>query len=548
MRFPLASAAATFLFAMTAAVSPGWGQNALDRVAPNSSGREAEAAEAARPKAPVRVEVDAPSGTAEGASAILVGAVTLQGLKVLTPADFADLLASRVGRTLTAAELSALATAIADRARAKGFPFASAWIGAQQLRSGVLTVSVDEGAIHEIRFDGPVEPAVRDALTPLVSGRPVRLDETERRLLIAGDVDGVRIRSSRFFREGGRGILLVRATRVRVVARIALSNEGTRPLGPEQLRIDVDLNGVLAADDAVTLTWSGTPAQPKELQFARVRYAKRVSRSGTEIALTASGSIARPGAYLAPLDLESRSWFVGASLLQPLVRRRSASLWAEGEIGLRDLVQWRDGDRARHDRIAAARLTLYGYAEIAGGRMRVSTTLSQGLGGTRLHDPLASRYDADASFTSLSAWMDWTRELGGDFSLRLAAQSQFASQPLLIAEETGLGGTGFLRGYDWSERTGDRGTMGSAELRYGWNKPFNLIRRAQLYGFVDGGEVTNLDHGFGGGALASAGGGVRADITSRFGANVELAAPLSGPRYDTGEESAKFSFRLVRSF
>jgi hemolysin activation/secretion protein len=551
MRFSLAYAAASMLFVATAAVPSAWGQTALDRVAPNSNVREAEAAESTRPKAGVGVEVDAPSGTAEAGSAIMVGAVTLQGLKDLTPADFADLLASRVGRTLSATDLSTLATAIADRARNRGYPFASAWIGAQQLRNGVLIVTVDEGIIHEIRFDGPVQPAVRDALAPLANGRPVRLGEAERRLLIAGDADGVRIRSSRFFRERDRGILLVRVSSDRVAGRVALSNEGTKPLGPEQLRIDVDFNGLFAADDAVTLTYSGTPAEPGELQFARVRYAKRISRKGTELAVTASGSIARPGAYLEQLDLKSRSWFLGASVLQPISRSRATSLWAEGELGLRDLVQWRDGDRARHDRIASARLTLYGYTDFAGGRLRVSTTASQGLGilgSTTLHDPLASRFDADGTFTSLSAWMDWTRDLGGDFSVRVAAQSQFASQPLLIIEETALGGTGFLRGYDWSERTGDQGVMGSAELRYAWNRPFGLIRRAQLYGFVDGGEVTNLRHGFGGGALSSAGGGVRVDITNHLGANVELAAPLSGPRYDTGDESAKLNFRLVRSF
>jgi hemolysin activation/secretion protein len=110
-----------------------------------------------------------------------------------------------------------------------------------------------------------------------------------------------------------------------------------------------------------------------------------------------------------------------------------------------------------------------------------------------------------------------------------------------------LGGTGFVRGYDWSERTGDQGAMGMAELRYAWNKPFRLIPRAQLYGFVDGGEVGNLGGGFGGGSLASAGAGVRADVTGRLGANLELAVPLSGPRYDTGNKSPKFRFGLVRS-
>jgi hemolysin activation/secretion protein len=346
-------------------------------------------------------------------------------------------------------------------------------------------------------------------------------------------------------------VLLIKVTSDRVVGRAILTNEGTKPIGPEQMTIEVDFNALLAPDDSLTLTWSGTAFEPNELQFGRVRYEKRVSRSGTELAVTATGSVADPGAYLHPLGIRSRSWYVGATLLQPLWRRRSASLWFEGELGMRNLLQWRGGRKVRDDRVVAARGTLYGYTNLAGGRLRVSTTLSQGLdvlGATQPRDPLASRDDADGSFTSLSAWTDWSRDLGGDLSIRLAVLGQLSSQPLLIAEEVGLGGTGFLRGYDWSERSGDQGAMAMAELRYLIDQPFGLARRAQLYAFVGGGRVNNFDGGFGSGALASAGGGIRTDVTRTFGANLEVAVPLSGPRYDTNDETPKINFKLLKSF
>jgi hemolysin activation/secretion protein len=526
-------------------------QQALDRLAPIARASE-RAPEEVAPKDKVAIEVDAPVGTAvSGGGAILVGAISLAGLQQLKPADFADIVEARMGQSLSPDQLSALANTIAERARTRGFAFASAWIEPQRVASGVLVIHVDEGRIDEIRFDGPVHSSVRAALEPLIDGKPARIEQVERRLLIARDIDGVRIRSSRFLREQGRGILLVRVTQERVVARAALSNEGTKPLGPEQIRLDVDLNALFFADDVLTVTYSATPAELRELQFGRVRYAKRVDSSGTEIALTGSASVARPGAYLSQLDIRSRSWFVGMSVLRPLWRRRSASLFFEGEFGVRDLVQHRRDRRVRHDRLAVARATLYGYSDVGGGRLRTSVTLSQGLGvlgATTPGDPLASRFDADGSFTALNAWSEWTRGLGGNFSLRIAAQSQLASDPLLITEEVGLGGTAFLRGYEWSERTGDQGAMAMGELRYDWNKPFGLIRRAQLYTFFDAGRVTNIGGDYGSGSLASAGGGVRADISNDMGANVELGLPLSGPRYDTGDTSPKVNLRLVKSF
>lgn len=534
--------------------SPAAAQDALDRINPvsNSANERKEAAPTRPdPPAPVEVDIETPLAGAPAGQAVAVGAIVLEGLEALSPADFADVLAERVGKTLNPDDLRALATAIGRRAQERGYKLAAAWIEPQRLDNGVLAVRVDEGRIDEIRFEGLADPAIRSALQPLVTGKPVRMGEIERRLLIAGDIDGARIRSSRFFREKGKGVLLVRASREHVTARIGVNNDGTRSLGPLQARLDVDVNALFFNDDSFSLTFSGTPAEPNELGYVRARYSKRVGTGGTEIALTGAASQTHPGAYLRPYKLESTSWSADVSLLQPLWRRRSASLWFEGDLGIRTLEQRRAGDLLRDDRTVTFRATLYGNAALAGGRLRFSTTLSQGLGilgATGPRDPLASRFDADGTFTTLNSWADWTVALGRGFSLRLAAQSQLASAPLLVTEEFGLGGTVFLRGYDWSERTGDQGVTGLAELRYMIDRPFGLVRRAQLYAFVDGGKVANLENGFGGGTLASAGGGIRADVTDRLGANIELAAPLTGPRYDTGDESAKVKVRVVRTF
>ncbi|RZJ96317.1 MAG: ShlB/FhaC/HecB family hemolysin secretion/activation protein [Novosphingobium sp.] len=503
------------------------------------------------PQASVAIEAPAAQADAATHAAIFIGAISLSGLQSLSPADFSDIVAARIGRTLSPAELKELTEAVAARLRAKGFAFASAWIEPQRLTTGILVVKVDEGRIDEVRFTGPAPAAARRALAALINGKPARLAEVERRLLIAGDIDGVRIGGSRYLREGGKGVLLVDARHDRFQARVAFSNQGTRPIGREQARIEADFNGLFASDDSLTLSYSTAPAQPRELQFGYARYAKRISPAGTELALSGAISVTHPGAYLASFDLRNRSWYVAGSVLAPLLRRRRASFWLEGELGLRELSQWRSGLLIRNDKVATARLTVHGNSALAGGRLRVSTTLTQGLGllgATRPGDPLASRRDADGTFSTLSAWSDWTTDLGGKFSLRLAAAGQVASQPLLISEETSLGGTAFLRGYDWGERTGDEGVMGLAELRYLIDRPLGLAKRAQLYAFVDGGSLYNLQRGQGGGALASAGGGIRMDVTRNFGATFELAVPLSGPRYDTGDESPKLNFGLVRSF
>lgn len=499
----------------------------------------------------VNETVSEPSRDPAALRGLDVGAIAILGLHAMSPGDFADVIATCIGRPMDREDLVTMTNAIARRAQAEGFAFATASIAPQRLRNGVIAVQVDEGTIDEIRIEGAEHRGVREALAPLASGKPVRIAELERRLLIADDIDGVRVTGRRYLRENGRGVLVVMVAHDRFAARAVMANEGTRAVGREQLTLSADINSVLASDDSITLTWSGTPAEPDELQFGRIRYEKRISRTGTEVILVGSMAMTRPGAYLTPLQIKSRSWQAGLSLLQPLKRRRHRSLWFQADLNLRDLHQTLRGATSREERIVTARGSLYGFMGLAGGRLSNGLTLTQGvglLGASDAGNPLASRLDADGTFTTLGFWSDWSGSLAGSLGLRIAMQGQLAFQPLPVSEELGLGGSGYLRGYDWFERSGDEGVMGLAELRYNFDQPVTAVRRAEVYTFIDGGSVGNRDGGFGGGTLASGGGGIRLDFTRRFGAGLEVAVPLTGERYDTGNRSSKINFRLNGNF
>lgn len=540
---------AAFLIVLATLPTPVRAQQVFDRipvdVRPVS---EEQRVPASSPSVDVEV---APEPTDPGGHDVRVGAIALTGLEALQPADFAEIIEPRLGQPLDDAALRALTGAIAQQARARGFAFASAAVEPQLLSLGVLKVRVDEGRIDEIRLEGEDLDSVRAALAPLTNGAPARLAEVERRLLIAQDIDGVHIRNSRYIREHGRGVLVVEVETDPVSARATLSNQGTRPVGPTQLRIDADINGLLASDDSLSLSYTVTPLQPRGLHYGYARYTKRIDASGTEVAVSGSASEARPGAYLRDLRIRSRSWYAAAHVLQPLLRRRSTSLWFEGELSLRSLLQWQEEALVRRDRLAVARGTLYGYTKAGSGWLRAGVTVSQGLGvldATRAGDLQASRTDADGTFTSAYGWADWTGAIGSDFSLRLAAQGQVSSAPLLVTEETGLGGTAFLRGYDWSERSGDHGAMGTAELRYDWKNAFDAIPSIQFYGFVDGGTVGNRKGGYGGGSLASAGSGLRMDLGAKLWADLGAAVPLSGPAYDRGDASPRLHVLVSKAF
>jgi outer membrane protein assembly factor BamA len=103
--------------------------------------------------------------------------------------------------------------------------------------------------------------------------------------------------------------------------------------------------------------------------------------------------------------------------------------------------------------------------------------------------------------------------VGGKLVLALRGQAMTSDAALPFAEQSLLGGSSSLRGYDTGYRIGDNLAAVSAELRIPLNSPFSF-GRVGLKTFIDSGTVWNKgsrladqpwDYGFGGGFYLGAG-------------------------------------------
>jgi hemolysin activation/secretion protein len=527
-------------------------QDVLDRTNPD---QQVEGdSQAALTDGTVRIEfqpvLDMPLAPQSGA-ALEVGSIIIDGLETLPRGDFAAIIEPYAGRSLDRSELRRLTDAVANHARERGLILATAWIPEQALIGGMLRVRVDEGRIDEVRVEGSDDPAIRKQLEPLIGQRPLTRDALQRAVLLADDLPGVWIRSTRFEGDGNSRVLVVDARREDFGGSVLVATDGTRPVGPVRGRIDLDANGLISPRDRVDLSFSATPLDPDELAFFRARYSVIVNNAGTQLGIDGSYSQTEPGSYLADRELQGQAWQGGIRVRHPLLRTPKRSLWLEASGEVQNLQQDKFGALAREDRIALVRLGVYGFGPLAGGNLQGRATVSQGLnilGATALADPLASRGDAPPDFTTLNWWLNWQRGIAPRVSLSQAAGGQFSTAPLLIGESFGLGGNAFLRGYDFAQRVGDQGIAGSGELRYNWPDALGAVQKVQLYAFADGGTVTNLGNGLGSGTLASSGGGFRADITRNLDFDLEVAVPLTEDRYDTGDNSPRINLRVVQSF
>jgi hemolysin activation/secretion protein len=515
-------------------------QNPVDRADPSvverqlgNEERRLQPPPAPLPAAPAPARGDA--AVPEG-SPIVAGAIRIDGATALPPSAFAAAIEPWLGRPLGPDELRALARDVAEAARRAGFPLATAWIPRQDLVAGILHVTLDEGRIDAIEAQGPGSEQAERRLAPLATGRPVRAAELERALLLAGDVPGLSFGQPRIVRRNGRNFLVVQTGFDRVQGRAAIDNSGSATAGPVRARVAVDANSVLARGDRLSVGAMITPLQPREFQLAEAAYRVPVGHGGTEVAVSGYVAHSRAGGSLRDADLAGVSSQAELSVSHPVLRTRAASVWAGAALAMRDSSLDRAGAPVRDDRIVTATASLYANGQLGGGRVRVRLSYVQGLDwlrATMRGDPLASRPDAGGRFSVGRAWAQYDRALGGGFSLQLGGEAQLSSRPLLASEEIGLGGRQFLRAFDYWEVSGDEGAAAYAELRYDLASGLpHPLSRLQLYLYADAGRATNLRGGFGGGSLASAGGGARAWFDHGFEAGLELGVPLTDGPFD----------------
>lgn len=527
-------------------------QNAPPRIDPGIAVRTAQEP-APPPERSNAGSIASPPATSSGplSSRITAGAIEVDGADDLAPEQLTAATAPFVGHHLSADDVQDLLTAVSGVARARGYVFARSSIPAQTASDGVLHVRLDEGRVDSIRITGEQLPAAAAILQPLQGHAPKR-DEIERRLLLVGDLPGITVGQVRYALEPSGGVLIVPITRSRISGSATFDNRGLDALGPERARLAVDVHGLVSDRDQLSFEGLTTPIQPRELLALFGRYSVQPTAFGTELAVYGSFGETHSGGQSRFDDPWGTSGSVGVSAAQVLARGAKTSLWlqAEGDwVGVND---WYRGVLTERDRVTTLGVSINGYTPLAGGRLRAGGGVTQGvlaLGATPRDNPLASRYDAGSDFTLFSAWASWQGNIAGPFSAKLATTSQVTTDPLPAVEQLTIGGPYFGRGYNFSERTGDEGILGSAELRADVlrrNKGF--LRWAQLYTFGDAGYVSNLESAFGTGDLYSAGAGARLSFGPQINLELEAAFPINAIRYDSGDKSPRLSISLTGSF
>lgn len=483
-------------------------------------------------------------------SSVRVGSVLVQTTATIDHAMFEKAIEPLLGQELDSDELAKLVEQIAEIARSNGMILADAHIPPQKVELGIVKIILNVGSIDEIRIEGSSNKALKSLLDALVGQTAVR-GELERRLMLANNIPQIIVKKTELVKEKGRQILVVSVQeKPKTKGRLVLDNFGSQRIGPLRARLKVEAVALLDDSDYLDATFRSNPVDPGEMAAASSVYGIGIGHNGTraEIAVAWSKSNIDPRNGFDRRG--GRSQYASLALSHPVKRSRTANLWLEGQFEYLKIDQKSFGALLQSDTVVTLNLGLSASRRLGEGWLRSGTQIRQGfgiLGASGEAGPYSSRFDGDGRFTLAKAWVNWSGKVADDFTLRIAVSGQLASEPLLSSEEMGLGGSYSGRAFEYYERSGDQGITAFAEIGHEISRPFNWLDRLQPYVFIDGGYVDNLNGGFGGGTLVSAGGGIRAEIGT-LDLQFETALPLHQSAVGSIQSSPKFNVQVGMEF
>lgn len=492
---------------------------------------------------------------------IRIEELRVTGNRLFPEAQLVAVAGLAAGSALTLSELRDMAARIAGFYNDRGYFLAQAYLPAQDITDGIVTIAVVEGRYGNasVRNDTNLSGRVpANMLGGLRSGDPVSAAGLERRLLLLSDIPGIQVRStlSPGASLGTSDLLVALTSGQRFTGSVEADNGGNRYTGAYRLGGTINLNNPTGLGDRASLRLLGSTGG---LAYGRVSYQAPVGHATIGIAFTHLRY--QLGREFSGLDADGRADILSLSGSYPLIRSRNANLY--GSIGLdaRNLEDRIGLVSAESDKTSrAATISFHGdtHDRLGGGGWN---TFSAGWTIGRLHirDPLERTADALAGGTeggysrlqlSAARLQTVTRRL----ALYGAVRGQFAFANLDGSERMELGGAHGVRAFPEGEAYGDQGYVATLEARLMLSGPAAALPgQLQAILFVDTGEVDFVHDAWSEGPNHASRSGIGAGLTWSGPDDLVVRAAYAhvvGDAVTASEphRSGRFWFQISRPF
>lgn len=434
--------------------------------------------------APARPALSLPSDVK-----LQIKAFRITGAREFSEAHLLALLADSTDRELSLAQLQGLAERITAHYREQGYLLARAYLPAQDIKDGLLTIAVLEGRLGKVRLDNRSllnDATAQRQLDDLHPGDAVQAAALERSLLLLNELPGAEVHSTL---KPGASVGLTDldvslGAGPRVAGSLEADNFDNRYTGSERLGGNLAINSPTGLGDTLSLRGLTSGAG---MNYGRLAYQLPLGPQATQVGLAWSEMRYELGEDFASLDAHGKASIGSVYALQPLLRSRQARL--DGQLNY---------ERKRlEDRVDATDTTLDKTLDVwslglsgshqdsllGGGAMQYGASLVAGnLELDAASDALDDAgLDTRGHYAKLAFQLTRLQRLTDRFSLQLRASGQRAAKNLDSSEKLSLGGAYAVRAYPQGEAAADDAWLANLELRYAPAPAW------QLFGFYDAG-------------------------------------------------------------
>ena len=516
------------------------------------------------PKAAPNVRIEhngAPATPASDQVKVLVRSLRVTGARAYTEAQLLALTGFKPGAELSMGELQGMTARIADRYHRDGYLLAQAYLPAQDIKDGLVTIAVLEGHYGQVTVRNTSrlsERVINSQLAGIQNGDTVTRAPLDHRLLLLSDNPGVEVRSTLVPGASvGSSDLIVDVMPGKTLSgSLEADNAGSRYTGQYRVGATLNWNEPLGIGDVASLR---TLSSGKGLNYARAAYQAPLGKA--QVGVAYSKLRYELIEEFAPLHAHGTAAIASVYASYPLLRTRDSNLTAQLAYDDKSFHDRMDLTGAAGDKSAQVVMaSLYGDHRDdlgGGGANAFSLTLSNGKLG--LETPVLRAVDAltarsNGSYSKFAYSASRVQHLTGALSLAASINGQIASKNLDVSEKMELGGMHAVRAYPEGEAYADQGYVLSLEARL-LLASFSPRQRGQvqLLAFVDSGSVrrdkdpwtseanSRTLSGAGVGALWSEAGNfmVRAYYARKLGNEMAISAP---------DKSGRFWIQAVKYF
>lgn len=513
------------------------------------------------PKAPeIRIEQNqqAPLPLSDQTSA-RIDTLRITGAQAFSEATLREASGFQPQSMMTLADLRGLAQRVSEYYHAQGYFVAQAYLPAQDIKDGVVTLAVLEGRYGAItiRNESRLKDGVARGLMVPAPNDAITVAPLESSLLLLTELPGVQVRSTLMpgASVGTSDLLVDVAPGPLVSGSVEGDNQGNRYTGRQRLGAALNLNNPSGYGDVASLRLL---TAGEGLNYARAAYQVQVERAKVGVAYAYLDYSL--GKEFDRLQAHGTARIASVYASYPLRRSRQSNLSVQLAFDSKILQDEVDSSQlSQRKRVQVLMLSLNGdHRDSFAGAAINTYSLTGAAGNIDLQDAAARAVDAatartQGSYGKLGFNVARLQSAGAATQFYASASGQISSKNLDVSEKMQLGGANAVRAYPEGESYGDRGLVLTLEARYSLPASAAVPGQVQLVGFIDTGTVTFSRNRWAPGAasrrLSGAGVGLNWWVANDFNLKAFYAHKLgNAAATSVPDASGRFWLQAVKYF